>query len=96
MLRFIFTAFLTLVVVMRADVPASQTKPIASDSSREEAERLWEQAIAAKGWRERLYSISNLQLSVRDRQWWGFRRVPYDIEALYVFPGKLWAWSDQT
>ena len=96
MLRFIFTAFLTLLVVMRADVPAGQTKPIASQDSREEAERLWEQAIAAKGGRERLYSISNLQLSVRDRQWWGFRRVPYDVEALYVFPGKSWEWMDQT
>ena len=96
MLRFIFTAFLTLLVVMRADVSAGQTKPIASQNSREEAERLWEQAIAAKGGRELLYSISNLQLSVRDRQWWDFRRVPYDIEALYVFPGKSWEWMDQT
>ena len=98
-MRFIFTAlllFLTLLVVMRADVPAGQTKPIAPESSREEAERLWEQAIAAKGGRARLHSISNLQLSVRDRQWWGFRRVPYDIEALYVFPGKSWEWNDQT
>ena len=98
-MRFIFTAlllFLTLLVVMRADVLAGQTKSSASESSREEAKRLWEQAIAAKGGRERLYSISNLQLSVRDRQWWGFKRVPYEIEALYVFPGKSWDWNDQT
>lgn len=98
-MRFIFTAlllFLTLLVVMRAHVSAGQTKPGASQNSREEAERLWEQAIAAKGGRERLYSISNLQLSVRDKQWWWFRRVPYEIEALYVFPGKSWEWTDQT
>jgi hypothetical protein len=97
MMRFIFTAllFLTLLIVMRADVSAGQTKPVASQDSREEAERLWEQAIAAKGGRERLYSISNLQLSVRDKQWWGLRRVPYEIEALYVFPRKSWEWIDQ-
>lgn len=77
-------------------MPASQTKPIVSDDSRAEAERLWEQAIAAKGGRERLYSISNLQLSVRDRQWWGFKRVPYELESLYVFPHKSWEWMDQT
>lgn len=88
--------FLTLLVVMRADVPAGQTKPVASQNGREEAERLWEQAIAAKGGRERLYSISNLQLSVRDKQWWGFRRVPYEVERLFVFPGKSWEWIDQT
>ena len=98
MMRFIFTAlllFLTVTVVLRADASA-QTKPIAANDSREEAERLWEQAIAAKGGRERLYSISNLQLSVRDKQWWGFKRVPYEIESLYVFPGKSWQWIDQT
>ena len=99
MMRFLFTAlilFLTLLDVMRADVSAGQTKPVASQNTREEAERLWEQAIAAKGGRERLYSISNLQLSVRDKQRWWFRRVPYEIEALYVFPGKSWEWIDQT
>jgi hypothetical protein len=99
MMRFIFTALLlfpALFVVMRADLSAGQTKPVAAQNSREEAERLWEQAIAAKGGRERLYSISNLQLSVRDKQWWEFRRVPYEVERLYVFPGKSWEWNDQT
>jgi hypothetical protein len=97
--RFSFTVlllFLTFTFVLRADVSAGQAKPIAPQNTRAEAERLWEQAIAAKGGRDRLYSISNLQLSVRDRQWWGLKRVPYEVEALYVFPGKQWEWIDQT
>lgn len=81
---------------MRADVSAGQSKPIVSETNREEAERLWEEAIAAKGGRERLHAINNLQRSVRLRQWWNLRRVPYEIEALYVFPRKSWEWVDQT
>jgi len=88
--------FLILIVV-RADVSAGQTKPIVDlELNREEAERLWEQAIAAKGGRERLYSITNLQFSIRDKAWWNLRRVPNDMEALFVFPDKSWEWSDQT
>src|SRR6185436_2849669 len=85
-----------ILIGMRAEVSAGQTKPVALQDSREEAGRLWEEAIAAKGGRERLYSINNLQFSVRDRQWWGLKRVPYEVEALYVFPRKWWEWFDQT
>lgn len=97
-MRLIFSALsLFLVLVLRADVSAGQTKPIVFlESNREEAERLWEQAIAAKGGRERLYSINNLQFSVRDKAWWNLKRVPNDMEALFVFPGKSWEWFDQS
>jgi hypothetical protein len=98
-MRFIFSALslFLLLIASRADVSAGQTKPIVFlESNREEAERLWEQAIAAKGGRERLYSINNLQFSVRDKAWWNLKRVPNDMEALYVFPGKSWEWTDRT
>lgn len=98
-MRFTISAIsllLILLVVMCAGVSAAQKKSAVLPDTREEAERLWEQAIAAKGGRERLYSINNLQLSVRDRVWWDLKRVPYEIEALYVFPKKSWEWSDQT
>ncbi len=65
------------------------------DANRQEAERLWELAIAAKGGRERLHAVRNLQISIRDKYWFGLRRLTYLQEALYVFPGKTWEWTDQ-
>src|ERR1044072_4123430 len=64
-------------------------------NDRESAERLWEEAIAAKGGRKRLHSINNLQLSIRDKQWTAISRANFIIEGLYVFPDKYWEWSDQ-
>src|SRR5262249_44355152 len=32
----------------------------------------------------------------RDKAWWNLKRVPNDMEALYVFPGKSWQWVDRT
>jgi hypothetical protein len=97
-MRFIFPVLSLFVILvgMRAEVSAGQAKSNTLPDSREEAERLWEEAIAAKGGRERLYSINNLQFSIRDRAWWNLRRVPNDMEALYVFPGKSWEWTDRT
>ncbi len=63
--------------------------------NRQEAERLWELAITAKGGRERLYAVNNLQISIREKVWYKFRRVPYIEEDLYVFPNKFWEWNDQ-
>jgi len=65
------------------------------DANRQEAERLWELAIAAKGGRERLHAAGTLQISIREKVWYGLRRVSYIQEALYVFPGKYWEWNDQ-
>jgi hypothetical protein len=98
MSRFTFIGlalFFVSFVVVRADVPTASPNLTGEQSHREEAERLWEQAIAAKGGRERLRSIDNLQLSIREKQWWGLERKPYIIETLYVFPGKSWDWADQ-
>jgi len=70
---------------------------LADDESRQEAERLWEQAIAAKGGRERLYAIRNFVVSSKSR----FRFSPRpDVavgiteESLYVLPGKWWNFFD--
>ena len=64
--------------------------------NRQEAERLWELAIAAKGGRERLHSVNNLQISIREKVWYQLRRVPLIAEELYVFPDKSWEWEDQS
>lgn len=51
----------------------------------QEAQRLWEQVIKAKGGRERLYNVTNLL------------RIEYPVKKypveLYVFPDKLWEWD---
>lgn len=75
---------------------SQNTKPTTSlDDNRREAERLWELAIAAKGGRERLYSVKNLQVSIREKVRYLIRRLPFIVEGLYVFPGKSWEWDDQ-
>jgi hypothetical protein len=75
---------------------SQNTKPTTSpDDNRQEAERLWELAIAAKGGRERLYSVKNLQVSIREKVRYLIRRLPFIEEDLYVFPGKSWEWNDQ-
>jgi hypothetical protein len=60
-----------------------------------EAERIWELAIAAKGGRDRLHAVNNLQVSIREKVWYKLRLVPYIEEDLYVFPNKYWEWNDQ-
>ena len=67
------------------------------DKSTQRAERLWEQALAAKGGRERLYAVRNFVVSSTSR----FRSSPRpDVaaglteESLYVLPGKWWSFSD--
>lgn len=74
---------------------ATISRQSSADENRQEAERLWESAIVAKGGRERLQAVENLQISIREKVWYGLRRIPYIDESLYVFPGKYWKWNDQ-
>ena len=97
-LRSAFTGMLLFFLAARVDLLAKSPDHIGVQNDRETAEQLWEQAIAAKGGRERLYSVNNLQLSIREKQWAGFRRASFIIEGLYVFSEKsekYWEWSDQ-
>jgi len=101
-IRSLLNLVLVAAVVMLSGIvwpvlPAEHVRTQSSedDANRQEAERLWELAIAAKGGRERLQAVSNLQISIREKVWYGLRRVSYIREALYVFPGKHWEWTDQ-
>lgn len=59
------------------------------------AERLWEQAIAAKGGRGALYGVRNLVVSARgDYPSRRLKKNQIRQEVLYVLPNKLWSWSD--
>lgn len=77
-----------------AGAPRSPAKLTLQENNKE-AERLWELAIAAKGGRERLHTVNNLQVSIREKVWYGLRRLPFIWEALYVFPNKSWEWHDE-
>ncbi len=92
---FPFVMLLSPLVFCAAQTPTLAN--LADDGSRQEAERLWEQAITAKGGRERLYAIRNFVVSSNSR----FRFSPRpDVaerireESLYVLPGKWWNFED--
>ena len=66
------------------------------EGAREEARRLWEQAITAKGGRQRLYEVRNLEVSARAQ----FKKDLFHsgelrFEDFYVFPSKHWFWTDE-
>lgn len=68
-----------------------------SDAERVKAERLWEQAIAAKGGRERLHAVRNFVISSYARNRWGAARdvIPQQHqERFVVLPDRWWLWAD--
>jgi hypothetical protein len=81
--------------VPSATVPSVLGKHQSPEGMQARARELWEQAIVAKGGRERLYAENNLQVSIRDSVWQRDKRAPYIEEDLYVFPNKSWEWNDQ-
>jgi hypothetical protein len=85
---------------------AVNSSRVTQDKSRAEAVRVWEQAIAAKGGRGRLYAIQNMLISQNgDYKKQKFSLpVKYAIDpskrnhvrsvSLYVFPNKFWDSED--
>src|SRR4051812_47867497 len=73
---------------------AEQSK--ADEESKQNAQALWEQAVAAKGGRERLHDVNSLvifyQQTVRNVLGTVVHRGL--VERLYVFPDKSWSWDD--
>lgn len=77
-----------------AAVGVPQT-PARETSQSDLAERIWEQAIAAKGGREALHGVRNLVISARGE--YRSRRLKKNQvrqEVLYVLPDKFWSWTD--
>lgn len=83
-----------LVLPQSAAFPFQSIEPT-DKSNRAEAERLWELMITAKGGRERLHSVSNLQKSEHEKYLWWFKMITINYEGLFVFPNKSWEWDDQ-
>ena len=90
-----FVLFFGLLFLCLTSTGFSQTVLKTPKDSRQEAERLWEQAIAAKGGRERLYAVENLVVSSRFQGHKNLvQKVELPLEEFYVFPNKFWRWSD--
>ncbi|HZE71870.1 MAG TPA: hypothetical protein VE135_20365 [Pyrinomonadaceae bacterium] len=61
----------------------------------EEVQRLWDQAIAAKGGRERLDAVRNLIISSGAKyRTSAFKENHIRQEMLYALPNKFWTWND--
>lgn len=73
--------FLMLLTNIYGQTPVAGQK----NNSKKEAGRLWELAIEAKGGREKLNQINNIQNSSHGS---------YREEFLIVYPGKAWDWQD--
>jgi hypothetical protein len=81
---------LTLCLCSHASIAGSQT-----DSKQlSQARQIWEQAIVAKGGRERLESVRSIFISQRSKYWHGLKKYEVFTEELTVFPGKSWLWTD--
>lgn len=90
-----FVLFFGLLFVSLASTGFSQTALKTQKDSRQEAERLWEQAIAAKGGRERLYAVENMVVSARFQGHKNLvQKVELPLEEFFVFPNKIWRWND--
>src|SRR5689334_13534117 len=64
------------------------------DKEKTEAERVWEQAMVAKGGRARLYAVRNMVISTRKDAVGLVEKHPVRREELLVFPNKYWFWDD--
>lgn len=98
-LRFIglIVAFCSQLITIPMAIPNMAQVVNSTDrnaSTQREAGRLWEQLIAAKGGRERLYAVHNIVISSRGQYNRGLKTNPLREEAIYVFPNKVWSWRD--
>lgn len=82
----------TVIAFLHAGSASAQYK----EPDQEQAKKLWEQAIAAKGGRERLLQVNALLVSYQEtvRNIVGIVVHRGPVERLYIFPSKVWAWDD--
>jgi len=65
------------------------------EAAQQKARRVWEQAIAVKGGRKRLYSVKNMVIAtVGNYTTSSGKTNTVRTEAFFVLPNKVWMWSD--
>jgi hypothetical protein len=90
-----FVSSVVLICIAIA-VFGNKTKVDAQNEETKKARELWEQVIAAKGGREKLYAVRNLAVSEKTiikrpkKDFSGFH-----TESLFVLPDKWWSWVDE-
>jgi hypothetical protein len=73
-----------LLALLALVTPHASATAAAQETERQRAQELWEQAVAAKGGRERLHAVTDILETYSDKTY---------VE-LDVFPDKRWYWSD--
>lgn len=86
--------FVIAVILVFSGNCIAQNTQESDDSSRKEAERIWELMIAAKGGRERLLNVRNMVVSERKTYRTLFKKTEYESRLLSVYPGVYWRWED--
>jgi hypothetical protein len=91
---FVVIYFHIIAVGPAVAVGITQSSPLETSQS-DLAERIWEQAIAAKGGREALHGVRNFVISARgEYRTRTFKKNQVRQEVLYVLPDKFWSWTD--
>lgn len=85
---------LVAIMLIFFGVNFGQTSSKSEGSSKQEAERIWELAIAAKGGREKLYNVKTMFEIDETKYLFGLKLIKSRIESLYVLPNKTWEWRD--
>ena len=79
-------------ILLCSIVPVAASQTDSQQLSR--AQEIWEEAIRAKGGREKLEAVRNIFISSRSKYWHGLKRHEVFTQSLHVFPGKMWLWQD--
>lgn len=80
-------AFVAGLLLFGSSVPVKRSTTMHASDSLDEAKRLWELAVVAKGGRQRLHQINSLAV------FYEYRKGQTSIE-VYAFPAKRWEWLD--
>src|SRR5436190_12184687 len=86
-------ACLLLLIYLCSIAPLAQARQTENQQF-SRAQEIWEEAILAKGGRQKLESVRNIFISSRSKYWHGLKRYEVFVQELNVFPGKMWLWQD--
>lgn len=88
-------AVLLAITLSPANTIAKDVKADQAPGDRARAVQLWEQAIAAKGGRERLKGVRSVFKSMQMPRSFTKHWIDWNWQSLYVLPDKFWLWNDQ-
>ncbi len=92
-----FRVVITLILSLSISVVfADGQETPQSQKDRKDAERIWEQAIAAKGGRSNLHTIHSLSVTTTSHNSNDERKFQdLQVTEFFLLPDKVWSWIDQ-